>query len=315
MQYRILGKTELQVSILGFGVSPVGNVFEPVEESEAINALHYGIDNGINFFDVAPFYGDTLAETRLGKALKGKRQNIILATKCCRYIDHFDFSYNRVIKGIDESLRRLQTDYVDLFQLHDIEFGSEEQVLNEAMPAIMKVKESGKARFVGITGLPVRYLAHIARQAGIDTVLSWAHFNLLEDEINDELVPLSKEKGFGLMNAAPFLQRILTDAPLPEWHRSPQALKDIQPVLQALCGKYGLSLSDVALSYAVSHPAIATTIAGMCEVKTVGKNIKAVDIAIPPGLLTEINIAVAPVKNQMWFEGREENNIPKKQVS
>ncbi|MFT3705152.1 MAG: aldo/keto reductase [Agriterribacter sp.] len=311
MLYRTLGKTGLKVSVLGFGVSPVGNVFEPVEESEAINALHCGIDNGINFFDVAPFYGGTLAETRLGKALVGKRKDIILATKCCRYIDHFDFSYQRVIDGIDESLQRLQTDYVDVFQLHDIEFGSKEQVLNEAFPALMKVKESGKARFIGITGLPVRYLAHIAQQVDLDTVLSWAHYNLLEDEINDELVPLSKEKGFGLMNAAPFLQRILTDAPLPEWHRSPQSLKDVQPKLVALCSKYGFALSDVALAFAVAYPPIATTIAGMCEVKTVQKNVAAVDLNVPEALLEEIAATVAPVKNQMWFEGRTENNIPK----
>lgn len=314
MEYRILGKTDLKVSVLGFGVSPIGNVFEPVDENEATSALHYGIDNGINFFDVAPFYGDTLAETRLGKALKGKRAHIVLATKCCRYTDHFDFSYNRVIRGIDESLKRLQTDYVDLFQLHDIEFGSKEQLLNEAIPAILKVKESGKARFIGITGLPVRYLAQIAKEVDVDTILSWAHFNLLEDEINDELVPLSKEKGFGLMNAAPFLQRILTDAPLPAWHRSPQSLKDIQPVLINLCKAYGLQLSDVALSYAISHPDITTTIAGMCEVKTVAKNINASGLVVPQALLDEINIAVAPIKNQMWFEGREENNIPKKFV-
>lgn len=311
MQYRTLGKTGLNISVLGFGVSPVGNVFEAVEESEAINALHYGIDNGINYFDVAPFYGDTLAETRLGKALRGRRQDVILATKCCRYIDHFDFSYNRVIKGIDESLQRLQTDYVDVFQLHDIEFGSKEQVLNEAVPAILKVKESGKARFVGITGLPVRYLAHIIRQVEMDTVLSWAHYNLLEDEINDELVPLSIEKGFGLMNAAPFLQRILTNVSLPAWHRSPQSLKDIQPVLIALCNKYGLQLNDVALAYAISHPRIATTIAGMCETHIVKKNIDATSLTIPVELLDEIALAVEPVKNQMWFEGRVENNIPK----
>jgi L-galactose dehydrogenase len=311
MEYRTLGKTGLQVSILGFGVSPVGNVFEPVEEKEAINALHFGMDNGINFFDVAPFYGDTLAETRLGKALKGKRQNILLATKVCRYIGHFDFSYQRVINGIDESLQRLQTDYVDLFQLHDIEFGSKEQVLNEAVPAILKVKESGKARFIGITGLPVRYLASIARAVNPDTVLSWAHYNLLEDEVNDELVPLSIEKGFGLMNAAPFLQRILTNAPLPPWHRSPEPLKQIQPKLIALCNKYGMDLSNVALAYAMAYPKIATTITGMCEVKTVEKNLKAIGLSIPAELLRDITELVAPVKNQMWFEGREENNIPK----
>lgn len=311
MKYRILGKTGLNVSVLGFGVSPVGNVFDTVDESEAIAALHCGIDHGINYFDVAPFYGDTLAETRLGKALKGKRQQVFLATKCCRYIDHFDFSYQRVIRSIDESLQRLQTDYVDVFQLHDIEFGSEEQVLNEAVPALLKIKESGKARFAGITGLPVRYLAHIIRQVEIDTVLSWAHYNLVEDEINDELVPLSIEKGFGLMNAAPFMQRILTDAPLPDWHRSPQELKDIQPKLVALCKKYGLRLSHVALAYAIAHPHISGTIAGMCRVETVEANVAAVDLNIPPDLLNEIETLVAPVKNLMWFEGRPENNIPK----
>lgn len=311
MQYRILGKTGLNISVLGFGVSPVGNVFEPVSEQEGINALHYGIDHGINFFDVAPFYGDTLAETRLGKALQGKRQDIYLATKCGRYADHFDFSYNRVISSIDDSLRRLKTDYVDLYQLHDIEFVSKEQILNEAVPAILKVKESGKARFIGITGLPVRYLAQIIREVEMDTVLSWAHYNLLEDEINDELVPLSKEKGFGLMNAAPFLQRILTDAPLPEWHRSPQELKAMQPKLIKLCNEFGLSLSDVALAYAIAHPDIATTIAGMCQTHVVKQNIAAADLQIPAELLSKIESTVAPVKNQMWFEGRSENNIPK----
>lgn len=311
MKYRILGKTGLNLSVLGFGVSPVGNVFEPVSEQDGINALHYGMDNGINFFDVSPFYGDTLAETRLGMALKGRRQDIILATKCCRYVDHFDFSYQRVISSIDESLKRLKTDYVDLYQLHDIEFGSMEQLLNEAVPAILKVKESGKARFIGITGLPVRYLAHIARQVELDTVLSWAHYNLLEDEINDELVPLSLQKGFGLMNAAPFLQRILTDAPLPAWHRSPQPLKDMQPKLIGLCQQYGLSLSDVALAFAIAHPDITTTITGMCAVDDVKTNIRAADLDIPEALLHDIKKLVAPVKNKMWYEGRAENNIPK----
>ncbi len=311
MQYRILGKTGLRISALGFGVSPVGNTFETVEEQEAINSIHYAIDNGINFFDVAPFYGDTLAETRLGTALKGKRQDIILATKCCRYINHFDFSYQRVLSSIDESLKRLKTDYVDLLQIHDIEFGTEEQLLNEAIPAAQKVKESGKARFIGFTGLPVRYLARIARQVDVDTVLSWAHYNLLEDEINDELVPLSLEKGFGLMNAAPFLQRILTDAPLPSWHRSPKEMIAIQPALISLCKPYGLALSDVALSYAIAHPHIASTITGMCETERVKQNIAAADLDIPEQLLKDIHTLVAPVKNQMWFEGQSENNIPK----
>ena len=313
MEYRRLGKTNLNVSILGFGASPLGDTFDTCDEKEGIKAVHYAIDHGINFIDVAPFYGITLAEARLGKALEGKRQDIILATKCGRYgMRDFDFSYDRIIRSADESLQRLKTDYVDLMQLHDIEFESKEQVLNEAVPAIQKIKESGKARFIGITGLPVAYLAEIARLVDVDTVLSWAHYNLLADGINDELIPLSKEKGFGLMNAAPLMQRILSDAPLPEWHNAPSQVKATQPLLLELCKKYGVKLSDVAIRYALDHQDIASTIVGMWEMNNVKQNIEAVDFKIPHGLLDEIEEVVKPVKNNMWFEGKPENNIKKK---
>lgn len=312
MQYRQLGNTDLIVSQLSFGASPLGNVFNEVSEDESLRAVHVAIDQGINFFDVAPFYGDTLAETRLGKALKYKRNSVFLATKCCRYGNGvFDFSYERVLRSIDESLERLQVDYVDLLTVHDIEFGDRQQVLNEAIPAALKVKEMGKARYIGFSGLPVRYLAQIARQVDVDTVLSWGHYTLLEDEINDELVPLSIQKGFGLMNAAPLMQRILSDAPIPPWQSSPPAVKAIQPSLIALCHEYGLALSDVALKYAVGHPVIATTIVGMSEQKQVEQNLRALQISIPEELLQRIETLVAPVKNQMWFEGKPENNIPK----
>jgi L-galactose dehydrogenase len=313
MQYRRLGKTELNVSVIGFGASPLGNVFDDCDESEGIRSVHCAIDLGINFFDVAPFYGITLAETRLGDALKGKRNDILLATKCGRYgLRDFDFSYQRILDSADESLRRLQTDYVDLMQLHDIEFGSKEQVLNEAIPALQKIKASGKARFVGITGLPVRYLAAIAKEVEVDTVLSWAHYNLMQDEINSALVPLCQQKDMGLMNAAPLVQRILSDASIPAWHNAPAELKAIQAPLLDCCKKYGVALSDVAIRYAIDHPFIASTIIGMCDQTNVKKNIGVLEFSIPEGLLAEIDRIVAPVKNTMWFEGMPENNISRK---
>ena len=310
MQYRILGKTGLEVSMLGFGASPMGNVFDPVDEMAAISAVHYALDHGVSFFDVSPFYGLTLAESRLGKALEGQRKDIVLASKCGRYdLQDFDFSRKKILQSIDESLGRLKTDYLDLFQLHDIEFVDKAIILEEAVPAIQEVVASGKARFWGITGLPVRYLAQIARETNPDTVLSWGHYNLLEDEINDELVPISQEMDFGLMNAAPLMQRILSDGNLPPWHRSPDEVKALQPVLLELCKGYGVRLSDVALRYAMDHELIATTIVGMCELDVVKQNVAAVDFEIPAELLTKIESLAAPVKNRMWFEGKEENNI------
>jgi len=313
MQYRRLGKTALNVSVIGFGASPLGNVFDDCDEQEGTRSVHAAIDAGINFFDVAPFYGITLAEERLGEALKGKRDKVILATKCGRYgLRDFDFSYQRILDSADESLTRLQTDYVDLMQLHDIEFGTKEQVLNEAIPALYEIKKSGRARYIGITGLPVNYLAEIARQVDIDTILSWAHYNLLQDEINKELVPLSKERDLGLMNAAPLLQRILSDASIPSWHNAPAGMQAMQVPLQACCAKYGLKLSDVAIAFATAHPDISSTIIGMCDTVNVSNNIKALETQIPKELLEEIEILVAPVKNSMWFEGMPENNIPTK---
>jgi L-galactose dehydrogenase len=172
--------------------------------------------------------------------------------------------------------------------------------------------ELGKARYVGLTGLPVRYLAKIVRMVQVDTVLSWAHYNLVEDEINDELVPLSREKGFGLLNAAPLLQRLLSDSPLPSWHRSPQPVKDIQPVLNNLCREYGVKLADVANRFALDHPGISTTIVGMSKIKNVEQNVRVIDFKIPDGLFEQIEKIVENVKNMMWFEGNPENNIPKK---
>jgi L-galactose dehydrogenase len=270
----------MKVSILSYGASPLGGVFDPADPEEGIRAVHYAIDHGVNYFDVAPMYGVTLAEKRLGVALKGKRDKVFLATKCGRYdVDKFDFSYKRILASIDESLQRLQTDYVDVYQLHDIEFVDKEQVLNEAVPAAMKVKEQGKARFFGITGLPVRYLAAIAREV--------------------------------LLNASPLLQRILSDSPIPEWHRSPQEVKDVQPQLLALCEEYGVNVGDVANRYAIDHPDIATTIVGMSKFKNIERNIKVLDFKIPDGLLEKVMEICNPVKNRMWFEGRPENNIPK----
>ncbi|WP_018618926.1 aldo/keto reductase [Spirosoma luteum] len=312
MEYRKLGKTDMQLSVIGFGASPLGDVFDVTDEQEGFRAVHTAIDSGINFFDVAPFYGDTLAETRLGNALSGKRNDIFLATKCCRYGNGvFDFSYQRVLTSIDESLRRLKTDYVDLLQVHDIEFGDRKQVLEEAIPAALEAKRQGKARYVGFSGLPVRYLAQIARQVTVDTVLSWGHYTLLDDEINDELVPLSQQMGFGLMNAAPLMQRILSDVTVPVWQSSPQPVKDLQPLLIKLCQEYGVALSDVALRFALDHPAITTTIIGMSDQRQVEQNVRVLDFQLPDGLLDQIDALVAPAKNWMWFEGKPENNIPK----
>ena len=311
MRYRGLGKTDMEISILGFGVSPIGNVFGETDEAEAVRAVHCAIDHGINYFDVAPLYGFTLAEERLGRALKGKRDQVFVATKCCR--DSFtqcDFSAARVKSSIDESLRRLRTDYVDVLQIHDVEFGAREQVIHETIPAAREVQAAGKARYVGITGLPVRYLRLLAESVAVDTILSWGHYNLLEDELDEELRPVCEERGIGLMNASPLHQRLLTESGVPEWHRSPRPVLDMGPRIAALCRDHGVDVAGVAMRFALDYPHVATTIVGMSKLRHVESNLRALEFEIPEGLLDKIAALVAPVKNMMWFEGNPENNIP-----
>ena len=310
MEYRPLGKTGMNVSIIGYGVSPLGNVFGETDEAEGIRAVHYAIDHGINYFDVAPMYGVTLAEKRLGKALKGKRDKIYLATKCCRYdVDKFDFSAKRVVESIDESLERLQTDYVDVYQIHDIEFGDKQQVINETIPAARKVQQSGKARFVGITGLPVRYLRHVASQVEVDTILTWAHYDLVEDEMDDVLTGFARERGIGLINASPLHQRLLTEKGPPDWHRSPKEVLQMGPKIAALCREYGVNVADVAMRFCLDYLYAVTTVVGMSKLRHVEQNVKVLDFKNDPDLLDKIEKLVAPVKNKMWFEGRPENNM------
>lgn len=310
MKYRKLGKTDIEVSILAYGASPLGNVFGETDETEGFRAIQFAIESGINYFDVAPMYGVTLAEERLGRGLKGKRQNLFLATKCCRYDTNvFDFSAKRVKESINQSLKRLQTDYVDVYQVHDVEFGEKRQILEETIPAALEVKKSGKARYIGITGLPVRYLRHISEQVEVDTILSWGHYNLVEDEMDTFLTNFCRDKQIGLINASPLHQRLLTTKGPPDWHRSPKEVLNIQPELVSICKKYDVNISDVAMKFCMDYPYVSTTVVGMSKRRHVEENLKAIDFEIPKDLFGKLSKIVKPIKNRMWFEGRPENNL------
>ncbi len=311
MRYRKLGNTDLEVSILGFGASSMGDVFGKRDPADGKRAVDLALDNGVNYFDVAPLYGFTLSEQRLGEALKGKRDRVVLSTKCGRdTFDKFDYSAKRVTESIDESLRRLQTDHVDIYQIHDVEFADRNQIINETLPAARKVQESGKARYIGITGLPVRYLRLLAEQIEIDTIMSWGHYTLVEDELDEELMPLALERGIGVMNAAPLMQCLLSEGPLPEWHRGPKPLLAIQPDLVRVCREAEVDLAMVDMKYALDHPHVGSTVVSMSSPRRVQTNLDSLDFEIPDGLLDKIAEIAAPVKNMMWYEGRPENNIP-----
>src|SRR5277367_4195858 len=161
----ILGQTGLVLSPIGLGASSLGGgVFGPVEEKDAVRTVHLALDRGVRLIDVAPFYGETRAESVLGKALRGvQRDRYVLATKVGRYGDtEFDFSGERVQRSMNESLQRLGVEYVDLIQAHDVEYGDLHQIETETIPALHRLVDEGKARFVGATGYPLSPLRRLA---------------------------------------------------------------------------------------------------------------------------------------------------------
>ncbi|MBW7460468.1 aldo/keto reductase, partial [Paenibacillus sepulcri] len=177
MQYRKLGSTGLDVSILSFGASSLGSVFRDINEEEGIRTVHAAIDAGINYIDVSPYYGLTKAETVLGKAIRQlPRDRFLLSTKAGRYgVDTFDFSAKRIRESLEESLQRLNTDYVDMLFLHDMEFESLDVIVEEGIPELNRLKEQGKIRYAGISGLPLDIFPMTIDRAGVDVILSYCH--------------------------------------------------------------------------------------------------------------------------------------------
>nr|WP_307720154.1 aldo/keto reductase [Paenibacillus alginolyticus] len=152
MKTRHLGKTGLQVPVLGFGTSPLGSMFSEVDEQDGIRTVHEVLDLSINFIDTAPLYGPLKAEIILGKALKDvPRDSYLLSTKAGRYKwTEYDFTSEGIVLSLEESLQRLNTDYVDIFQLHDIEYTSLEEVAEICIPTLQRLKQQGKFVFTGL---------------------------------------------------------------------------------------------------------------------------------------------------------------------
>ena len=308
MEFRKLGNTELEVSVLGYGASPLGNEFEEIDVLEGERAVHMAIDLGINFFDTSPYYGRTLSEERLGRALGHRRKHIVLATKCGRYdVDKFDFSADRVRRSMDESLRRLRTDYVDLFQMHDIEFVDREQVIDEALPVALELQKAGKCRYIGITGLPLGILRDVAGRSEVDSILSYARYNLMVDDLDTEMRPFCEERGIGLINASPLHLRILTDRGAPPWHHASEDVKRVGQRIAETCRERGVDVAQVALKFCYDYPHTASVLVGMSKTAHVAQNLETFGFEQPEGLLDQISELVDPVRNHVWPSGLPEN--------
>jgi L-galactose dehydrogenase len=310
MQRRFLGKTGLELPILGFGASSLGQEFRNVTLDEALQSVRVALDCGLSFIDTSPFYGRGMSEVLLGIALRDvPRESYTLCTKLGRYdLAHFDFSAKRVAESIDVSLHRLGTDHLDIVLCHDIEFVEMQQIVDETIPALRKAQKQGKVRFIGFSGYPQKIFRFICDQADVDCVLSYNQYTLQNTRFADETIPYLKKRGVGVMNAGPFSARLLTNAPLPKWLKEPESVKAAARKAAEHCAKKGTDIAKLALQFSCANPDITTTIAGSANPQNIRNWAKWIEEPIDQELLGEVLDIFRPVKNIGHTEGLPENN-------
>ena len=310
MERRRLGKTELSLPIVGFGASSLGAEFRAVKLDEVLASVRTALDVGFDFIDTAAYYGRGMSEVLLGIALEGvPREQYTLCSKLGRYDgQHFDFSAKRVAESIDVSLHRLRTDHLDIIICHDIEFVPIQQVIDETIPAIRKIQQSGKVRYVGISGYPMKIFREVLAQTDLDCIMSYNQYTLQNTRLADELVPLLKSKGVGVMNAGPFAARLLSNAPLPPWHKDPQHVRDVARKAAEHCQKHGVDIAQLALQFSCSNPDLSTTVAGSANPANIRRWAEWIQQPVDKQLLADVQKIFEPVKNVGHKEGLPENN-------
>lgn len=310
MQTRRLGNTDLHLPVLSFGASSLGAEFRHVTLDEALSSVRVALECGLNFIDTSPFYGRGMSEVLLGIALKGvPRESYTLCTKLGRYdLAHFDFSAKRVAESVDVSLHRLGTDHLDIILCHDIEFVPMQQIVDETLPALRKIQQAGKARYIGFSGYPMKIFKFILEQTHVDCVLSYNQYTLQNTRFLDEVVPYLKAKGVGVMNAGPFSARLLTQAPLPAWLKEPESVKAAARAAAAHCASKGVDIAQLALQFSIAHPDITTTVSGSANPANIRNWAKWAAAPIDRQLLAEVQAIFAPVHNLGHREGLPENN-------
>ncbi|MDA7903432.1 aldo/keto reductase [Mariniblastus sp.] len=311
MEKRRLGKTDMDISVLSFGASSLGAEFRKIDLNEAVKSVHVALDHGMNFIDTSPYYGRGLSESLLGFALDGvPRDSYYLGTKLGRYApSHFDFSAKRVRESVDISLERMRTDYLDIILCHDIEFVDMQQIWDETIPELYRLKKAGKVKHIGVSGYPMKIFREAAAHSEIDVILSYNHYTL-QNTMLEDLVDEMQAKQIGIMNAAPFSARLLTNAPLPEWHKATDSVRETCKQAAQHCTAAGVDIAKLALQYSIANENMTTCITGSANPGRVAQWCEWLQEPLDQQLVKEVQDILAPVHNWFYVECLPENSDP-----
>ncbi len=313
MVYNEIGKTGMKVSNLSFGASSLGGVFHGVREEEGIRAVHTAVDNGINFIDVSPYYGHLKAEMVLGKALKEiPREKYYLSTKVGRYgkdgVNTWDYSAKRVTDSVYESMERLNVDYIDLINVHDIEFqgdmdGGLQKICDETLPALVALKKKGVVGHVGITDLQpenLKWVIEHCETGTVESILNFCHYSL-NDTLLADYLGFFEMNNVGVINASPLSMGLLSTRGAPEWHPAVWKLREACARAAEYCQQQGYPIEKLAIQFSTSlNPRIATTLFSSANPDNVLKNIGYVNDPVDEELVMKVQEIIGDQMFVRW---------------
>jgi D-threo-aldose 1-dehydrogenase len=319
-----LGKSGLDVSILGFGGAPLGDLWNKLSDETAVSAVQRAADAGLSLFDTSPLYGHGLSEHRFGQALRQRpRNSFVLSTKVGRILEpmddakiqrglfagglnfeaHYDYSYDGTMRSIEHSLHRLGLNRVDVLLIHDIDVwthGSDYerrlgQVMSGCYPALEKLRSSGVVRAIGVGVNEIIPSLHFARETDIDCILLAGRYTLLEHAALDELLPLCSQKNIGIMLGGPYNSGILATGAVPgathDYRPALPHIMDRVAKIDAICKSHGEPIAAVALQFPLGHPCVSSVIPGAINPEQVDRNIALMQRPIPPALWDDLKQA------------------------
>ncbi|MBN1179500.1 MAG: aldo/keto reductase [Anaerolineae bacterium] len=301
MEKRTLGKSGIEVTKMGFGLwAAGGDYWGPTEDQKIFDAIDAALDAGINFFDTADVYGGGHSEELLGRAMKGRRDRFVTATK----IGWFDFdgeagrsaydTVDKLVAGVESNLRRLQTDYVDVIQSH-IDF--RDPTMEVFLEGFQKLQRDGKVRAYGVSTSNFEYLQAFNGDGGASTLQ--IDYSILNRTPEAEIFPYCIAHNIGVITRGPLAMGILTGKFTPDWEfreddwrrrwqETPEErdvfLQDLQKVEQLRPLAQGRTMAQLALQFVMAHPAVTVAIPGAKNPRQLQDNVQA---ALLPALTDE----------------------------
>ncbi len=306
MKYQELGRTGLSVSRLSLGGAQFGQQYGPLSVTDAAGVVHAAIDAGVNLIDTSAFYGQGTSETILGEVLAGGwRDKVSICTKAGRLDrDRFDFTAKGMRECFEGSLRRLRTDRVEILLAHDIEYADDfERVFDETAEVLHRLKSEGKCRFIGMSCLPLGLLAQAIERCRLDVVISYCHFNLQDQTLHSELLPVAEQRGVGVLNASPLSMGLLTNQGPQPWHPAGEAIKAACRAAAVYCRAKGADISSLGMQFCLAGVDVPSTISGAATRAEVEANLEALASVPDAELLAEVRDILEPVRDRTWPSG------------